>query len=111
MSYYDAEQRGNNITLLYLLLNNLQPERNISLDEIATDYDKILDEIMSMINYHLTLTTNIRFAASCSLFFFNQYSNKVGIALASNAVKPSDSIRFKTLFTNAFFFSELCAVF
>lgn len=50
MSYYDAEQRGNNITLLYLLLNNLQPERNISLDEIATDYDKILDEVMSMLN-------------------------------------------------------------
>lgn len=47
---YDKEQRANNITLLYLLQQELHPEEEISLKQTISDYDRLLDEVMHMLS-------------------------------------------------------------
>lgn len=49
MHYYDKEQRANNIALLYLLLQEFHPSKEITLSDIATNYDQLLDEIMHLL--------------------------------------------------------------
>lgn len=46
---YDKEQRANNIVLLYMLLKELHPERNLTLETIRDDYERLLDEVMHML--------------------------------------------------------------
>lgn len=46
---YDKEQRANNISLLYILLQELHPEVQISLQQVVSDYDRLLDEVMHML--------------------------------------------------------------
>lgn len=46
---YDKEQRANNISLLYMLLQKLNPDDEISLQQVISDYDRLLDEVMHML--------------------------------------------------------------
>lgn len=47
---YDKEQRANNISLLYILLKELHPETEINLQQVVSDYDRLLDEVMNMLD-------------------------------------------------------------
>jgi hypothetical protein len=47
---YDKEQKALNITSLYLILKELHPEREISLQQVVSDYESVLNEVSTMVH-------------------------------------------------------------